>query len=263
MQKGFLNHQETLIFYPNLKSMFNKFTAFAVVLFLMLSCKTGNNDNTSQMDSTDTASNTEDGWTSLFDGKTLSGWRNFKSQSIGPGWKVVDETIRFDPSGGESGGDLITSEQFENYEFSIEWKVDSCANSGIIFNVVEDDKYKYTWETGPEMQVLDNECHPDAKIIKHRAGDLYDLISCSTETVKPAGEWNEAKIVTRDGSYEFYLNGTKVVAFTMHTPEWDNMIANSKFKDMPAFGKATKGHIALQDHGDRVWFRNIKIKALN
>ena len=112
------------------------------------------------------------------------------------------------------------------------------------------------------MQVLDNTCHPDAKIIKHRAGDLYDLISCSKETVKPAGEWNQARIVSKNSNMEFWLNGTKVVAFTMHNQAWDEMVAKSKFSSMPAFGKAKKGHIALQDHGDGVRYRNIKIREL-
>lgn len=201
-------------------------------------------------------------WTELFDGKSLSGWRNFKSQTVGAAWKVEDNTLVFDPSSGEAGGDIMTVEQYDNFELALEWKIDSCGNSGIIFNVVEDDKYGQVWETGPEMQILDNECHPDAKIHKHRAGDLYDLIACSKETVKPAGEWNEVRILSKNAAYEFYLNGEKVVSFIMHSPEWDELVKNSKFKDMPAFGKASKGHIALQDHGDKVWFRNIRIRKL-
>jgi len=203
-----------------------------------------------------------EGWTLLFDGKTTKGWRNYNAQSIGEAWKVEDGALVLDKSKGDKGGDIITEGQYENYELSLEWKIDSCGNSGVIYNVVEDKKYHSVWLTGPEMQVLDNTCHPDAKIHKHRAGDLYDLIPCSQETVKPAGQWNVARIVSKNGSYEFWLNGTKTVTFQMHTPEWDTMVKNSKFKDMPDFGKAKKGHIALQDHGDKVWFRNIKIKAL-
>jgi hypothetical protein len=204
------------------------------------------------------------GWKLLFDGKTTSGWKTFNQNDVGEGWKVKDGILFLDKSvtSKEERGDLITQDEYQNYELSIDWKIDSCGNSGIIFNVVEDPKYGATYLTGPEMQVLDNNCHPDAKIIKHRAGDLYDLIKSNKETVKPAGQWNQAKIVSNKGHYEFWLNGNKAVEFTMHTPEWDAMVAGSKFKAMPDFGKATKGHIALQDHGDKVSFRNIKIREL-
>ena len=103
------------------------------------------------------------------------------------------------------------------------------------------------------MQVLDNTCHPDARIIKHRAGDLYDMISCNVETVKPAGEWNKVRLVSNNGDVQFWLNGYKVVEFTMHNEEWDEMVANSKFRDWENFGKYRSGKIVLQDHDDRVW----------
>lgn len=240
---------------------------FAFALSLMVACQTKKQDV--QQDEPTITENmlTEkqkaEGWVLLFDGKTTNGWRNFNSNNIGAAWVVDNGALHFDNTKTEGKGDIITDAEYENFELSIEWKIDSCGNSGIIFNVVEDPKYKYVWLTGPEMQVLDNDCHPDAKIIKHRAGDLYDLISCSTETVKPAGEWNQARIVSENGNYQFWLNGTNVVNFTMHTPEWDAMVAGSKFKDMPDFGKATKGHIALQDHGDKVWYRNIMIRVLD
>lgn len=203
-----------------------------------------------------------DGWVLLFDGKTTTGWRNFNSPNIGQAWKVANGELYLDNSTKEGRGSIVTDAAYENYEFMIEWKIDSCGNSGIIFNVVEDPKYSEGYLTGPEMQVLDNLCHPDAKIIKHRAGDLYDLISCSTETVKPAREWNQVRIVSNNSNYEFWLNGTQVVTFTMHTPAWDEMVKKSKFKTMPDFGKSKKGRISLQDHNDKVWYRNIKIKNL-
>ena len=209
-----------------------------------------------------TAQEKKEGWSLLFDGNTTTGWKNFNSPAVGAGWKEANGELYLDKSVKDGGGDLITAKEYENYELSLEWKIEACGNSGVIFNVVEDPKYTATYHTGPEMQVLDNTCHPDAKIIKHRAGDLYDLISCSKETVKPAGQWNLAKIVSNHAKMEFWLNGTKVVEFTMHTPEWDAMVAGSKFKSMPDFGKALKGHIALQDHGNQVWFRNMKIKEL-
>lgn len=203
-----------------------------------------------------------EGWTLLFDGKSTTGWRTFNSTKAEAGWEIADGALHLDKNAKDGRGDLLTDKEYENYELTLEWKIGACGNSGIIFNVVEDKKYNATYLTGPEMQVLDNTCHPDAKIIKHRAGDLYDLISCSKETVKPAGQWNLIKLVSNHGKMEFWLNGINVVNFTMHTPEWNAMVAASKFKTMPDFGKATKGHIALQDHGDEVWYRNIKIKEL-
>lgn len=204
----------------------------------------------------------EEGWTLLFDGKSTAGWRTFNKKAAGPAWKVEDGSLTLNSEAKEGRGDLITDKAYENYELSIEWKISKCGNSGIIFNVQEGGKYNATYVTGPEMQVLDNTCHPDAKIIKHRAADLYDLISVSKENVKPAGEWNVAKIVSDHGKMQFWLNGEQVVTFTMHDASWDQLVAGSKFKTMPDFGKFTKGHIALQDHNDQVWYRNIKIREL-
>ncbi|MBT1711917.1 DUF1080 domain-containing protein [Fulvivirgaceae bacterium PWU5] len=209
-----------------------------------------------------TAAETKAGWKLLFDGTSTKGWKVFNGKSDGTAWKVADGALYLDASTKEGRGDLITAGEYENYEFSYDWKIAPNGNSGLLFNVVEDPKYSAVYVTGPEMQVLDNNGHPDAKIHKHRAADLYDLIACSEETVKPAGEWNEARIISNKGKYEFWLNGKKVVTFTMHDAAWDEMVAASKFKSMPDFGKTKKGHFALQDHGDQVWFRNLKIKEL-
>jgi cytochrome c len=208
-----------------------------------------------------------EGWRLLFDGKSTAGWRTFRSDRIGSAWKVRDGALYLDNSKKKDwqtvgGGDIVTSDEFENYELSLEWKLQKCGNSGIIFNVVENDRYDYVWQTGPEMQVLDNICHPDGRIEKHRAGDLYDLIESRFVAVNPAGEWNQARIVANKGRYEFWLNGYEVVEFDMNTPEWKELIRNSKFREMPDFGVSKKGRIALQDHGDQVWFRNIKIREL-
>lgn len=227
----------------------------ATILFLFISM-TGSAQNALS------AKEKSEGWKLLFDGKSTTGWRNYQSDKVTDRWKVSNGELYLDKSVTAGAGDIMTDAEFQDYELSLEWKISACGNSGIIFNVVEDDKFKNTYNSGPEMQVLDNTCHPDAKIAKHRAGDLYDLIAVSKETVKPAGEWNQVRIMSKNSKMEFWLNGTKVVDFTMHTPEWKNMVANSKFKSMPGFGEAKKGHIALQDHGDAVWFRNIKIREL-
>lgn len=214
------------------------------------------------------AAGADTSWISLFDGKTTTGWHSYGKATVGEAWKVADGTLYLDTTQKEGwqikgGGDIVTNDEYENFDLKLDWKIAPNGNSGIIFYVNEDtSKYKYVWHTGPEMQVLDNNGHPDAKIPKHRAGDLYDLISCSKETVKPAGEWNEAEIVADKGKLDLFLNGTNVVSTNMWDSTWKKLIAGSKFKDMPAFGTFTKGHIALQDHGNAVWYRNIKIKKL-
>jgi len=210
-----------------------------------------------------------DGWMTLFDGKTTSGWHQYGGGPVGSAWKIADGTLyldsteRTDSGKIKNGGDITTDEEFENFDLKLEWKISKGGNSGIIFCVHEDTtKYKKSYETGPEMQVLDNEGHKDGKIIKHRAGDLYDLISCSKETVKPVGEWNQVEIKLLNGKLDFFLNGENVVSTTMWDDSWNKMIANSKFKTMPGFGTFKKGHIDLQDHDCMVWYRNIMIKKL-
>jgi hypothetical protein len=205
------------------------------------------------------------GWQLLFDGTTKNGWHVYNKKSDGAAWKVVDGALFLDSNykvDGKraGGGDLVTDEEYENFELSLEWKIGKGGNSGIIFLSNEDKKYDASYFTGPEMQVLDNEGHADAKIIKHHAGDLYDLISSSPETVKPVGEWNAVRILINNGNLEFHLNGSKVVSTTLWDDNWKKMVAASKFKAWKDFGTYKKGHIVLQDHGDPVWYRNIKIK---
>ncbi|HMQ06324.1 MAG TPA: DUF1080 domain-containing protein [Saprospiraceae bacterium] len=209
------------------------------------------------------------GWKLLFDGKTTEGWRNYRKPDIGSSWKVRDGMLYLDAikrAGGgwqaPDGGDIITDKPYENYELSLEWKISQCGNSGIIFHVTESEEYNYVWQTGPEMQILDNSCHPDTRYQTHRAGDLYDMIETRYLTVRPSGEWNHVRIISNQGKVQFWLNGYRVVDFDMTSEEWKQMIARSKFKDMTGFGQSVKGHIALQDHGDPVFFRNIKIREL-
>jgi hypothetical protein len=160
------------------------------------------------------------------------------------------------------GGNLVFNQDFENFHLKLEWKISPGGNSGIMFFVKEDPALKEPYQTGPEMQVLDNNAHPDAKIIKHRAGDLYDLISCSKEVVKPVGEWNLAEIVVNNAKLEFFLNGEMVVSTTLWDDNWNKMIEGSKFKGWPQFAKYKSGKIVLQDHNDEVWFRNMMVKKL-
>lgn len=206
-----------------------------------------------------------DEWVKLFDGKTTAGWHTYGNAEAGAGWKVEDGALYLDASNKDQTqrGDIVTNEEYDNFHLKLEWKISKNGNSGVIFYVHEDTtQYKATYNTGPEMQVLDNNGHPDAKINKHRAGDLYDLIASKTEPVKPVGEWNKAEIISNNGKLEFILNGKKTVSTTMWDANWDKMVAGSKFKTMPGFAKFKSGKIALQDHGDGVWYRNIEIKKL-
>lgn len=226
--------------------------AFAVLIVIAFAgCKTMSD-----------ASGSKSGWISLFDGKTKNGWHTYGKNTAGNAWKVEDGALHFDPTASERG-DLVTDQEFADYHLKLDWKISPNGNSGIIFYVKEDpSKFKQTYNTGMEMQVLDNEGHKDGRIIKHRAGDLYDLISSSTEPVKPVGEWNTAEIVSKNGKLDLYLNGVKIVTTMLWDDNWRNMIANSKFKTMPGFGTFKSGKIALQDHGNQVWYRNIMIKKL-
>lgn len=205
------------------------------------------------------------GWNSLFDGKSKKGWHIYRGEATGESWQVEDGILMFVPinkPGVKTGGDLTTDEEYENYHLSLEWKISEGGNSGIIFGVKEDSMYKKSYLTGMEMQVLDNNKHADAKIIKHRAGDLYDLISSSKETVKAVGEWNQAEVIYNNNTLQLILNGETVVSTTVGDENWDKLVAGSKFRTMSGFGKFKKGRIVLQDHGDKVWYRNIKLKQL-
>jgi hypothetical protein len=210
----------------------------------------------------------KDGWEMLFDGLTTGGWHKYGGKVAGAAWKVADGQLFLDTITKENwqikgGGDIMSDEVFGDFHLKLEWKIARNGNSGIMFYAQEDTtKYRWPWETAPEMQVLDNAGHPDGKIIKHRAGDLYDLISAKPETVRAPGEWNQVEIKSEKGQLEFWLNGVNVVTTSLWDDSWKKMVAASKFARMPDFGKFKKGHIALQDHGDMVWYRNIKIRRL-
>jgi hypothetical protein len=202
-------------------------------------------------------------WETLFNGKDLSGWHSWQSDKVLPQWKVEDGTIVLTEKGGK---DLVTDKEYGDFELEIEWNISEGGNSGIIFHVIEDKKYSQSYSTGPEIQVLDDERHPDAKKGKtgnHKAGSLYDLLPATDFTVvKPAGQWNKAKVIIKNGKGESWLNGKKIVEFPTTGTEWNNLIANSKFKGWEGFGAFPKGKIALQDHGNKVSYRNIRIRQL-
>ena len=216
--------------------------------------------------------NPEAEWQSLFDGETLNGWHRFNRKGVEPIWKAENGILSFEPSlrpEGDYVHDIVTDEEFTSFQLSIEWNIAEGGNSGIFWGVQEGESHERPYSTGPEIQVLDNERHPDAKANPkyHQAGALYDLVQPSKDVCKPAGEWNHILLTIdhnkNEGSAE--LNGTKIVEFPLKGEAWDTMVANSKFKDRCAFrnfGKYETGKIGLQDHGDLVSFRNIKIRKL-
>ena len=219
----------------------------------------------------ETESNT-DKWESLFDGETLNGWHRFNRKGVAPIWTAKDGVLTFDPALRPKGDyihDIVSDKIYKSFQLSIEWNISEGGNSGIFWAVQEGESHYYPFSTGPEIQVLDNERHPDAKENPnyHQAGALYDMIQPSKDVCKPAGEWNHI-ILTIDhnineGSVK--LNGTKIVEFPVSGTEWDAMVSNSKFNDdcyFKRFGKMKSGKIGLQDHGNKVSFRNIKIRKL-
>jgi hypothetical protein len=196
------------------------------------------------------------GWRSLFDGSTTAGWRGYKRSDVPGGWRVVDGAL----TRVGSGGDIITTDQFGNFELSLEWKVQPRGNSGVFYRVTEEGDHTYF--TGPEMQVLDDAGHPDGKSRLTSAGANYGLHPAPAGVVRPAGQWNEARVLANGAHVEHWLNGTKVVEYELWSPDWEKRVRESKFAEWPKYGRATRGHIGLQDHGDTVAFRNIKIRVL-
>ncbi len=205
-----------------------------------------------------------DGWELLFDGQDIDkNWRGYKMETSPTKWEVEDGAIFFNPNNYGTGGDIISREKYSEFEFSLEWKVAAASNSGIFYHAVESDDYKFPYETAPEMQVLDNDRHADGKIKQHRAGDLYDLVKSRVENVKPVGEWNKVLIKVKGNNLEHWQNGEMVIKTTMWDDNWASLIKDSKFATWPGFGKSKIGHFALQDHGDPVWYKNIKVKKIN
>jgi len=205
-------------------------------------------------------------WQVLFDGENFNNWRGYNSNSMYSEWTIEDGAMAFTP-GKYGSKNIITKKEYTNFILSLEWKISEAGNSGIFWGVFEDAKYKEAYQTGPEIQVLDNERHPDAKIggKLHQAGALYDMVAPKHDVTKPAGEWNTCviKIDHKNNVGVVTLNGIEIVNFEVDGSKWDAMVASSKFATWGGFGKHKTGHIGLQDHGNKVWYRNIKIKNLD
>lgn len=250
-----------------MKKYFLLFAAVAVTL----SCK--DKEKTEEVQETEEVAvetqemNTE--WQVLFDGSSFDAWKGYLRDNVPETWKIEDGAMVFYPPADKPKGEsynIVTRNEYTNFVLSLEWKVTEAGNSGIFWAVVEDEQYNEAYQTGPEIQVLDNAGHPDAAVGggTHQAGALYDMVAPSEDVTKPAGEWNTC-VVTVDynkNQGSVVLNDVKIVEFTPSGEKWDAMVADSKFADWPGFAKTQTGKIGLQDHGDIVSFRNIKIKEL-
>ena len=203
-----------------------------------------------------TAAERSAGWRLLFDGKTTAGWRGFKQDSVPSGWQVVDGALTWVAS----GGDIITRDKFRNFELTLEWNIAPAGNSGIFYRGSEDDDAIY-WNA-PEMQVLDDAGHVDGKSRLTAAGAAYDVYPSPAGVVKAAGQWNQVRLVVKGKHVEHWLNGVKMVEYQFGSPDWTAKVKASKFASHPHYGRNATGYIGLQDHGDKVAYRNIKIRVL-
>jgi Domain of Unknown Function (DUF1080) len=206
-----------------------------------------------KMRTTLTTKEKADGWRVLFDGKTTAGWRGFRQQTMPDGWQTVDGAL----TRVGKAGDIVTIDEFGDFELTLEWNLSPNGNSGVFYRVTEDDDVM--WHTAPEYQIIDNAYTEPLKPVQY-TGANYDLHPPSRDATKPIGTWNETRLLVRGAHVEHWLNGVKVVEYELWSPDWERLVRASKFKEYANYARARRGHIGLQDHGDTVAFRNIKVR---
>lgn len=241
-----------------------------VLALLILGCKEAKKETSEAVEEVEEAVETakDNEWTYIFDGETFDGWHEYLSEDVSENWKIEDGAMVLYPPAARENGEqlnLVSEHEYTDFVLSLDWKISEAGNSGVMWGVKEMDDLSQPYLTGPEIQVLDNAGHPDGKNgTSHQSGALYDMVSPSKDVTKPVGEWNTMVITvnhkTNEGMVE--LNGTEVANFPVNDPEWGEMVSKSKFADWEHFAKYPSGKIALQDHGDQVAFKNIKIKKL-
>jgi hypothetical protein len=250
----------------NMIKTISKFSLIALFAIAIVSCRPAGQE-------TQTTAAEEEGWEVLFDGTeaSLQNWKSYCGGDVPDGWVIEDGALKVLGSGrGEAGsaGDIITRETYGNFELSLEWRVSEGGNSGIFYLAQEKcgENGQPIWQSAPEMQILDNERHPDARLGvdgNRQAGSLYDLIPATPQNARPVGEWNQVLITVYRGTVIHNQNGANVVEYHLWTDKWNQMVQNSKFAEYPDFVEpAQEGHIGLQDHGDDVWFRNVRIRKM-
>tara|TARA_B100000900_G_C20586292_1_gene719727 strand:+ start:479 stop:1195 length:717 start_codon:yes stop_codon:yes gene_type:complete len=205
------------------------------------------------------------GWISLFDGTTLQGWRGYNGVEIQGSWTAENGVLQLEPISQDGVQvNIITESQYDDFDLRFEWKLEAGTNSGVMFHVGEGPRKPYL--TGPEYQILDNLGFRNRKGLpvtpKEHTASHYSIEAPASDETKPIGDWNASRIVVKGNQVEYWLNDVKTAAYEMHSPKWKKQVANSKFKTWEYYASNGKGHIGLQDHGHRVWFRNLKIKVL-
>lgn len=198
-----------------------------------------------------------EGWQLLFDGKDLSQWRTFKQEGLSEHWVIEDGAIKLTAAG---GGDILTRARYQDFDLRLDWKISEVGNSGIF--ILADETGEHIYSHAPEIQILDNERHPDNKLDTHLSGSLYDMIASPKASHRLAGEWNRVRILLDQGQLTIWQNGVQTASVEIGSAEWKRLVAASKFADWAGFAANSSGHIGLQDHGDVVWFKNLKIKEL-
>ncbi len=248
------------------------------LLFLVAACSPAKKENSEQAQETSTVASDAtaalpeltdaqkaEGWKLLFDGKGLSGWQDFKGRKNNT-WeavngllhcKALNEKVKGD---GDERGDIMTSDEFENFEFTCDWKISPQGNSGIIYRATEE--FDQPYYSGPEYQLIDDIGYLPKQSDVHLTGANYDMHATEPKTMKPVGEWNSTKIIVKGKHVEHWLNGQKIVEYEFGSPDWTKRKEASKWKEWKGYGMAAKGHIDLQDHGHEAWFKNIMIKTL-
>ncbi len=245
----------------------NLFAAFIILNLVMASCGTAADNELTVDDSTFynmVNENDSTQWIGLFDGQTLNGWHGFNKTEKVTNWIIEDSAlVCLGAAEWDTGGDLVSDNAYENFELEWDWKINKGGNSGVMYHVIEDPKYKGPYETGPEYQMIDDAGWPGGLEEWQKTGADYAMnLANDKKKVNPAGEWNNSRIIFNDGHVEHWLNGEKIVEFEAWTEEWNKEKSTGKWKDFPDYGTAKSGKIALQDHGNKAYFRNIRIRKL-
>jgi len=202
------------------------------------------------------------GWQLLFDGKTTEGWHGYNMNTFPDCWAVEDGALTMNTSGSGESLDILTSEVYRNFAFSVEYKLTKAANSGIIYQIKEDTLYKFPYETGPEFQVIDHENWPDPLEDWQINGANYAMYPPAAKIYKPVGEWNRLLLIVNGNNVTQILNGEVVVQYEKYSEEWLTRKNSGKWLAFPDWGKFDEGKISLQNHGTKVWYRSVKIKVI-